>query len=415
MSAIYEKFNETFDATYQEQSVAKVEQFIGDTKTLLSMINSSSRPTTHLQVLPFTKVAQRVLSWRIGDHVRLMSLLWRVASEVAKGFPAAYPASRFPQGAARQMPTFIAFVGELSLESYYRFMRAYTVEASIFARSGWPAIVGELRNANVLKLFSEFLAHGPLDDAVVVVSRALTLLTGADPALRTIMVFLASKTGPTYEAVWDEAKEDVLSIYRVLFAAGPSANDVLRPFCFGTVIENRAYTYFSCMALRAWKPPGESYMALYHSFVHKYAALVNASLVDYSSPVYVTVEKEFGFFVVCVILDARANGLQLNKKCLALLTSMLEHHFQLGTKPLVAFVHALHQLSQTVEFRLYYDSKSLEQFKVLLQYQALGEALVAGLLLASTPVEPIRNNPMRQRSWLLRRPPRFFRRKAVGE
>lgn len=399
--SIYEKFNHQFDVLYQRRSPQKVDDFIEETKCLLSMMTNSSRPTSHLKILTFTKVAQRVLSWNIGERATLMNLLWHVATEVSKSFLITFPASKFPNGGGKNMPTFISFLGDLSIESYYRFMRAHPVESSLFARNTWPTLLGDIRNTGVLKQFSEFLTRGFIDDSLSVLSKSLSFLTVQDSALRTIMIFLASKCNTGYEAIWDEAKEDVLDMFKQTLAKGGGGNLLLRTFCYGDIPENREFTYLSCMPIRGWRPPGESYMVTYNSFLEKYSALVTLQFLDYRSTNYITVEKEFGYFLDKIIGDFRFNSNKLNTKCLELLTAMTEHHFKTRTKPLVHFIKTIHNSTQGIDLELYFERKSLDQFKTLLQLQALGQTLATAFLQEKLIKPEIQknSNALRQRLW----------------
>lgn len=397
--SLYEAFDNKFDARYLNPSVQKVSNFITETRILLEVIAGSSRPITHLQILTYTKVAQRVLTWKLGDRNTLMNLLWHLASEISKSFGHVYPQNKFPRGGGRSMPTFINLLGELTLESYYIFMRVNPIEASFFARNGWPMIVGELTNVNVIKFFSEFLNRSCINDSVYVVSKSISFLTVSDLSLRAIMVFLSSKCGTAYERIWDEAKEDILKMFHLALTEGKEMNEKLRPLCFGTIPESKEFTYLTCMQLRGWRPPGEAYLALYNSYRQKYLRLFVADSIDYDSTEYITVEKEFGYFLDKILLDFSYNGLRLNKKCLVIFTTMTEQHFKMSVKPLVHFVKSLYNLCMETEFRFYYENKSIEQFKILLQYQALGDALVTMLLLNShSPNDP--RNFTKKRLWL---------------
>lgn len=378
--SLYETFDQKFDLKYHKPSPERVSDFIEDTKQLLQMMTNSSRPVNHLHILNYTKVAHRVLTWKIGDQTTLMSLLWHVATEISKGFALLFPQATFPKGGAKKMPSFILLLGQLSLESYYRFMSTHPVESSFFARNGWPVIVADLKNENVLKHFSECLHRMPVMESLFVLSKSLLYLTVADPAMRTVIVFLAAKCGSAYQKVWDEAKEDVLRLHTQMITAGNAANEVLRPHCFGDIPESQAYSYISCMPLRGWRPPGEAYLAFYNSLREKYSAMVRIEKVDYSSTNYISVEKEFGYFLERTILDFKLNGTQLNKKSLETLKAMVESHFKSNTKPLVQFITTVHTLSREVEFQEYYESRSLEQFKLLLEFQAFGEVLSTAIL-----------------------------------
>lgn len=382
--SFYERFDSQFDLKYRKPSPERVDDFIDDTKSLLVMMMNSSRPVSHLQVLNYTKVAQRVLNWKAGDQKTLMNLLWHVVTEVSKSFTLSFPQISHPTGGSRSMPSFIVLLGELSLESYYQFMRAHPVESSFFARNGWPIIVGGLRNNQVLKHFSEFLNRGPIKESLFVVSKSLLYLTVADPAMRTIVVFLAAKCGCAYQRIWDEAKEDVLRIHKQIMSAGKDANEILGAHYYGAIPENREYSYFSCMPLRGWRPPGEGYSAFYNALCQSYSEFIRIERVDYSSTNYVTIEREFGYFLDRIILDFELNGTQLNKTCFETFKTMVDNHFKSNTKPLVHFIKSLHNLSHEVEIQHYYESRSLEQFKILLQFQALGEVLTKAILNEST-------------------------------
>lgn len=378
-TSIYRKFDHKFDVSYQIGSPEKVDLFINDTKSLLQMITESTRPTTHLKVLIFMKVAMRVLSWKTGDRATLMSLLWHVLSEVSRSFPIAYPQSKFPNGGGKNMPTYIALLGDLTLESYYRFMQAHVEESALFAKNAWPTLVGDLSNTYALNHLSQFLRSGAIDVVTVVLEKCLERLTASDAALRTIMVFLASKCGPAYESFWDEGKEDVLSLYRALFEKSSSSNELIKHYAYGDVPEDQAYTFAATMGFRGWRPPGDTYLALYRSFLLKYKSLINMNLVNFESTNYVTVEKEFGYLLQRIILDSKVNSMSLNKECLALLTAMVQHHFKTGTKPLVRLIEVLYNLTQNVESQ-FHESRRLEQFKTILLFQALGEALTTSYL-----------------------------------
>lgn len=378
--SLYERFDRQFILKYQKPSPEKVADFIEDTKTLLEMMTNSSRPVNHLHIVNFTKVAQQVLIWKYGDRDTLMNLLWHVVTEVSKGFSLSFPQTTYPKGGSKKMPSIIALLGELSLDSYYRFMRSHPVESSYFARNGWPIIVGDLRNIHVLKHYSECLNRLPIQETLFVVSKSLLYLTVADPAMRTVIVFLAANCGSTYQRVWDEAKEDVLRIHMQMMAAGKEANEFLRPHCYGNIPENRAYTYISCMPLRGWRPPGEAYLAFYNSLRQNYSEIIRIERVDYSSTNYVSIEKEFGYFLDRTLLDFKLNGTQLNKKCFETFKTMVENHFKFNTKPLVHFIKTLHHLSHEVEIQHSYEIRSYEQQKILLEFQALGEVLTAAIL-----------------------------------
>lgn len=385
--SIYQNYDHKFDVSYQIGSPQKVDQFITDTKSLLQIITEAPRPTSHLKILTFLKVASRVLSWKTGDRQTLMNLLWHVLSEVSRSLSITYPQSKFPNGCGKNMPTFILLLSDLSLESYCRFMHAHPIESALFARNAWPAIVGDLQNTYVLNLYSEFLKRGPIDLVTVVIRNCLERLSASDAGIRTIMVFLASKCGFAYESFWDELKEDILEIYRSLLAKGMSSNELIKPYAYGDIPEDKAYTFATSMNLRGWRPPGESNLALYRSYLQRYKQLIRMNFVIYESTNYVTVEKEFGYLLLKIIVDSKVNSLSLNKNCSDFLTAMIEHHFKTGTKPLVRFIEVLYNLSQSVDSQ-FSESRSLEHFKILLQFQALGEALTIAYLRDCRPSPP---------------------------
>lgn len=378
--SIYEKFGHQFDAAYQIKSVRRVDAFIDDTKLLLKIINESCKPTTHLQILTFSKVAQRILQWRVGDLSALMFLLWHVVAEVSKSVPISYPQDRFPHGAGKNMPTLLNLIAELSLESYCSFMKASPIESSVLARNLWPLVASNLTNTRTIRKFAEFLANGAMNDSIYVVNKSLQYLTAKDQCMKTIIVFLSTKTGRSSESVWNESKRDVLNFYKQLMNRGKISNESLAPFCFGEIPEGREFTHFSCMAFRRWRPPGESYLALYNTMRQEYSSMIHLEFVSYNSTDYVSPESEFGYFLDRIIMDFQVNSYQLNKSCLELLVSMVQHHLKTGSKPLVHIIKQLQEMSENLEIPLYRQSKGLDQFKLFLRFQALGECLTQSIL-----------------------------------